>query len=62
MDQFGGFFEDSYIRGADYRSEYYGYQTHREAQFTIRVPKDNYTALQRAWRRWAASQVCSPRR
>ena len=45
VERFGGFFEDSYIRGADYRSEYYGYQTYREAQFTIRVPKDNYTGL-----------------
>ena len=45
VDRFGGFFESSYIRGADYRSEYYGYQTYREAQFTIRVPKDNYTGL-----------------
>ena len=45
VEKYGGFFEDSYVRGADYRSEYYGYQTYREAQFTIRVPRDNYTGL-----------------
>ncbi|MCF0120324.1 MAG: DUF4349 domain-containing protein [Oscillospiraceae bacterium] len=36
---FGGFIESSNVSGADYRTEYYGYQTYRDASFTIRVPK-----------------------
>jgi hypothetical protein len=45
MDTYGAFIESSNISGANYESSYYGYQTYRTAQFTIRVPKENYTEM-----------------
>jgi len=43
--QYGGFMESSYVEGIDYYDAYYGGQTYRVAQFTIRVPVENYSAM-----------------
>ena len=43
--QYGGFLESSYVEGIDYYDAYYGGQTYRTAQFTIRVPVENYSAM-----------------
>lgn len=45
VEEYGGFIEDSYVAGVDYRSEFYDYQTYRDASFTIRVPKENYAGM-----------------
>ena len=43
--QYGAFLESSYVEGVDYYSSYYADQTYRTAQFTIRVPVENYSAM-----------------
>lgn len=45
ITQYDAFVEYSYITGADYRSTYYGYNPMRNANYTIRVPRENYSAL-----------------
>ena len=39
------FIQNSYITGTNYNSQYYGYNSYRNAQFTIRVPKGNYEKM-----------------
>ena len=39
------FIESSYIGGRNYSQSYYGYQTHRSANFTLRIPKDRFEAV-----------------
>ena len=41
----GGFIETSNIGGRNYAQSYYGLQTYRNAQFTVRIPKDNLNAV-----------------
>jgi len=43
--RYGAFLESSYVEGVDYYSSYYADQTYRTAQFTIRVPVENYNAM-----------------
>lgn len=45
LDQYGAFIESSYQTGKDYATDYYGYQSYRNAQFVIRVPREYFTAL-----------------
>jgi hypothetical protein len=45
LDEFEAYVEDSYVTGKSYSSEYYGYQSYRNAEFVLRVPKENYTQL-----------------
>lgn len=45
LDTYNAFLESSNVGGTNYSSAYYGHQTYRTAEFTIRVPKDNYTAM-----------------
>jgi len=39
---YGGFIENSYITGQNYRAQAAGWQTYRYAEFTIRVPSAGY--------------------
>jgi len=41
----GAFIESSYIGGRNYAQTYYGWQTYRTAQFTLRIPKDRLNAV-----------------
>ena len=45
LDQYNAFIENSYITGNSYSTEFYGYQSYRIAEFTIRVPREHYSAL-----------------
>lgn len=45
VEQCGGFMESSYISGAGYTSTYYNHQTYRSANFTIRVPAEQFAAV-----------------
>lgn len=45
LDQYDAFIENSYITGKSYSTEFYGYQSYRVAEFTIRVPREHYSAL-----------------
>ena len=45
LEQYGAFLESSYISGKSYSDTYYNRQSYRNAEFTIRVPKENYSAL-----------------
>ena len=39
------FIESSYIGGRNYAQSYYGWQTYRSANFTLRIPKDRLNAV-----------------
>jgi len=39
------FIESSYIGGRNYAQSYYGYQTYRSANYTLRIPKDRFKAV-----------------
>ena len=41
----GAFIESSYIGGRNYSQSYYGFQTYRSANFTLRVPKDRFDTV-----------------
>ena len=41
----GAFIENSFIGGRNYLQSYHGYQTHRTADFTLRVPKERFNAI-----------------
>ncbi len=43
--QYGGFLESSYVDGVSYSDDYYGRETYRTANFTIRVPVENFAAM-----------------
>lgn len=45
LNTYEAFLESSYISGNSYDAEFYGYRSTRYANFTIRVPKENYNAL-----------------
>jgi hypothetical protein len=45
LDKFGAYIQSSSITGTDYRTEYYGSFPYRRAYFSIRVPKEQYTAM-----------------
>ena len=45
LDAHGGFIEESYIGGANYRQKYYDYQTYRNARFTLRIPVDAFNSV-----------------
>ena len=40
-----GFIESSYIGGRNYAQSYHGWQTYRNAQFTLRIPKDRLNTV-----------------
>ena len=39
------FVESSYIGGRNYSQSYYGYQSYRSANFTLRIPKERFEAV-----------------
>ncbi len=45
LDKFGAYIQSSSISGADYVTEYYERFPYRKAYFSIRVPKEQYTAM-----------------
>ena len=45
LEQYNAFIENSYITGKSYSTEFYGHQSYRIAEFTIRVPREHYSAL-----------------
>ena len=45
ITQFDAFVENSFVSGSDYATKYYGYNPYRNASFTIRVPRENFTSL-----------------
>ena len=45
LEQYGAYIENSYITGKSYSTEFYGHQSYRVAEFTIRVPREFYSAL-----------------
>lgn len=45
VEFYGGFVENSYVTGSSYRENYYGYQTYRYAEFTIRVPSQGFKEM-----------------
>ena len=45
IDQYRGFLESAYITGRDYSSQYYDRYSFRNAQFVIRIPRENFPAL-----------------
>lgn len=45
LEQYNAFIENSYITGKSYSTEFYGHQSYRIAEFTIRVPREYYSAL-----------------
>lgn len=45
MALYGAFIEDSYVGGRNYAQSYHGWQTHRTAHFTLRVPVFRLAAM-----------------
>lgn len=45
ITRFGGFIQNSYITGKDYYTQYYNYNSYRTASFTIRVPREAFSAF-----------------
>lgn len=45
LDNYGAFLESSYVTGNSYRTQFYGYQSYRYAEFVIRVPASGYNNL-----------------
>ncbi|MBQ8831121.1 MAG: DUF4349 domain-containing protein [Oscillospiraceae bacterium] len=45
LEQYNAFIENSYVTGKSYSTEFYGHQSYRVAEFTIRVPREYYSAL-----------------
>lgn len=45
IDRYQGFLESSYVTGRDYSSQYYDRYSYRNAQFVIRVPRENFSSL-----------------
>jgi hypothetical protein len=43
--RYDGFLESSYVSGSDYRTEYYGWDSYRTAQFVIRIPKEHFKEM-----------------
>jgi hypothetical protein len=44
LDRYGAFIETSYVSGRGYAETYSGRASYRSASFTLRVPKENFTA------------------
>lgn len=45
LDQYGGFLENSSVTGSNLSDTINGIQSNRSATFTLRVPKENYSAV-----------------
>ncbi len=45
IERHQGFLESAYITGRDYNSQYYDRSSYRNAQFVIRVPREQFSAL-----------------
>jgi len=45
MERFGAYIENSSVSGTDYATKYYGGKSHRNANFTIRVPVQHYSEM-----------------
>ena len=45
MDRFGAFLENSSVTGSNINDNYYGSRSSRTADFTLRVPKEKYSAM-----------------
>jgi len=45
MDQYGAFVESSSVTGSNISDSYYGSTSNRTADFTLRVPRDRYSAV-----------------
>lgn len=45
IDRYAGFLEYADVSGTDYSSQFYGYKNYRQANFTIRVPKEHFAQM-----------------
>ena len=45
IDWYRGFLESAYVTGKDYSSQYYNRNSYRTADFVIRVPRENFSAI-----------------
>ena len=45
ISRYGGFLESSYVTGRDYSSQYYNRYSYRNAEFVIRGPRENFSAI-----------------
>ena len=45
MERFGAYIENSSVSGTDYATKYYGGKSHRNANFTVRVPVQHYSEM-----------------
>ena len=45
IERFQGFLESAYVTGRDYNSQYYDRSSYRNAQFVIRVPREQFSAM-----------------
>lgn len=45
LEQFEAYIENSSVTGTDYATKYYGGRSYREANFSVRVPVQNYSAM-----------------
>lgn len=45
MERFGAYIENSSVSGTDYATQYYGGKSHRNANFTVRVPVQHYSEM-----------------
>ncbi len=45
IEQYGAFLESSYVTGKDYSTTYYNRPGYRSANFTIRVPRENFQSF-----------------
>ncbi|MDR2615902.1 MAG: DUF4349 domain-containing protein [Oscillospiraceae bacterium] len=45
IDEYGAFTESSNVSGADYATSFYGRNPYRSADYTIRVPRENFNKL-----------------
>lgn len=45
VERYGGFIERSDVTGSDYYTKYYNNRSYREANFVLRVPRENYGSM-----------------
>lgn len=45
VERYNGFIESSNVTGTDYYTSFYSSNSYREASFTVRVPRENYSAM-----------------
>jgi len=45
LEEYDAFIESTYISGQSYRADFYGYTDYRRAEYTIRVPVENFNSI-----------------